>query len=86
MYYLVHGETLPSTEGLVYNLLVECVFHHITTYTLSNMWAKWHNIGHGLQWEGVLKFILGDESVNKDNAAIEDDSLAEYDGTTTVDF
>ena len=35
--------------------------------------------------EEVLKFILGDESVNKDNAAIEDDSLAEYDGTTAVD-
>ena len=35
--------------------------------------------------EEVLKFTLGDESVNKDNAAIEDDSLAEYDGTTAVD-
>ena len=35
--------------------------------------------------EEVLKFLLGDESVNKDNAAIEDDSLAEYDGTTAVD-
>ena len=35
--------------------------------------------------EGVLKFFLGDESVNKDNAAFEDDSLAEYDGTTSVD-
>ena len=34
--------------------------------------------------EEVLKFFLGDESVNKDNA-IEDDSLAEYDGTTAVD-
>ena len=35
--------------------------------------------------EEVLKFLLGDESVNKDNAAIEDDSLAEYDVTTAVD-
>ena len=35
--------------------------------------------------EEVLKFLLGNESVNKDNAAIEDDSLAEYDGTTAVD-
>ena len=35
--------------------------------------------------EEVLKFLLGDESVNKGNAAIEDDSLAEYDGTTAVD-
>ena len=35
--------------------------------------------------EEVLKFILGDESVNKNNAAIEDDSLAEYVGTTAVD-
>ena len=33
----------------------------------------------------MLEFLLGDESVNKDNAAIEDDSLAEYDGTTAVD-
>ena len=36
--------------------------------------------------EEVLKFLLGNESVNKDNAAIEDDSLAEYDGTTAVDI
>ena len=35
--------------------------------------------------EKVLKFLLGEESVNIDNAAIEDDSLAEYDGTTLVD-
>ena len=35
--------------------------------------------------EEVLKFLLGDESVNKDNAAIEDNSLAEYDGTIAVD-
>ena len=35
--------------------------------------------------EEVLKFLLGDESVNKDSAAIEDDSLAEFDGTTAVD-
>ena len=35
--------------------------------------------------EEVLKFLLWDESVNKDSAAIEDDSLAEYDGTTAVD-
>ena len=42
VYYLVHGETLPSTEGLAYNLLVRFVFHHIM-YMLGNMWAKWHN-------------------------------------------
>ena len=35
--------------------------------------------------EEMLKFFLGDELVNKDNA-IEDDSLAEYDGTTAVDI
>ena len=35
--------------------------------------------------EEVLKFYLGDESVNKDNVAIEDDSVAEYDGITAVD-
>ena len=35
--------------------------------------------------EEVLKFCLRGESVNKDNAAIEDDSFAEYDGTTSVD-
>ena len=34
--------------------------------------------------EEVLKFLLGDELVNKDNAAIEDYSLAEYEGTTAV--
>ena len=33
----------------------------------------------------MLKFYLEDELVNKDNAAIEDDSVAEYDGTTAVD-
>ena len=70
---------IPSTERLVYNLLVECVFYHITTYTLSNMWAKWQNWLR-FTMEEVLKFFLGDESVIKDNAAIEDDSLAEYDG------
>ena len=32
--------------------------------------------------EEVLKFLLEDESVNKDNAALEDDDLAEYEGTT----
>ena len=41
--------------------------------------------GSWFTMEEVLKFILKDESVNKNNAAIEDDSLAEYDGTTAVD-
>ena len=48
------------------------------------MWAKWQNWSR-FTMEEVLKFLLGDESVNKDNAAIEDDSLAEYDGTTARD-
>ena len=39
---------------------------------------------HGLQRRKCY-FHLRDESVNKDNAAIEDDSGAEYDGTTAVD-
>ena len=35
--------------------------------------------------EEVLQFFWGDESVNKKSAATEDDSLAEYDGTTVMD-
>ena len=48
------------------------------------MWAKWQNWSR-FTMEEVLKFLLGDESVNKDYTAIKDDSLAEYDGTTAVD-
>ena len=51
---------------------------------LHNLWAKWQNVGHGLQWKEVLKFLLGEESVNKDNSN-EDDSLVDYDETTAVD-
>ena len=35
--------------------------------------------------EEVSNFLLEDESVNKDSATIEEDSLAEYDGTAAVD-
>ena len=47
--------------------------------TLGNMLAKWH--WSRFTMEELLKFLLGDESVNKVNAAIE----AEYDGTTSVE-
>ena len=54
------------------------MLHIIYVSKMAKHWSRF-------TMEEVLKFFLGDESVNKDNAAIEDDSLAEYDGTTAVD-
>ena len=53
------------------------MLHIIYVGQISKHWSRF-------TMEEMLKFFLRDESVNKDNA-IEDDSLAEYDGTTAVD-